>query len=135
MKIFVERGILLEGLQNVFSIVPQKPTLPILTNFLFKTTPEGLVVSGTDMDMSITTLLKCTVEEEGTIAVNAKNFLGVIRELPEGTVGVWVENERVTIDYEHGQSNLMGITSSDCPSLRDSAEGITMELSSSDLVE
>ena len=135
MKISIERNKLFDGLQDIFSIVPQKPTLPILTNFLLKTSSGSLTVSGTDMDISITTSLECTVEEEGAVAVNAKRFLGFIRELPEGNVEIQVVNERVTVDFKHGQSSLMGMSSSDFPALRESVEGVTLEISSSDFAE
>ena len=64
-----------------------------------------------------------------------KRFLEIIRELPEGNVDVQVSNERVTVNFTHGQFSLMGMSSSDFPALRDSVEGMTMVLSSSDFVE
>lgn len=91
MKIFISRGTLFDGLQGVFNVVPQKPTLPVLSNFLMKAEGGFLTVSGTDMDISITTSLECTVLEEGAVTVNAKRFFNIIRELPEQDISLSAE--------------------------------------------
>ena len=136
MKVVIGRDVLFEGLQRVFSVVPQKPTLPVLTNFHLKTSSGRLFISGTDMDMSITTSLECTVEGEGAVTVNAKRFLDIIRELPErDDVTFKVENERVTVDFRHGCSSIMGMSSADFPSIRDSIEGVSVEMSGADFFE
>ena len=135
MKIVIGKDSLLEGLQRIFNIIPQKPTLPVLSNFLLRTVDESLYISGTDMDISITTSLKCNVEEEGDITVNAKRFLGIIRELPAGDINIKVDNERVTVDFKNGQSSIMGMPTVDFPALRDSIEGIEVNVSGADFVE
>ncbi len=135
MKVVIERNVLFEGLQRVFSVVPQKPTLPILTNFLLKTSEGKLSISGTDMDISITTTLDCDVEGESTITVEAKRFLNIIRELPEGNVTIEIEDDRVMVNFAYGESSIMGITSSDYPSLRHSVDGLEVSVSSKDFIE
>jgi len=135
VKIVIGKESLLEGLQKVFNIIPQKPTLPVLSNFLFRTVDARLYISGTDMDISITTSLECNVEEEGEVTVNAKRFIGIIRELPSGDININVENERVTVDFKNGQSSIMGMSSVDFPALKDSIEGIEVNLSGTDFVE
>ena len=111
MKIIIGKDELLEGLQRVYSVVPQKPTLPVLSNFLLRVDAGSLFISGTDMDMSITTSLKCTVEGEEAVTVNAKRFLSIISELPEGDVTIIIEDESVTVEFEKGRSRIMGMAS------------------------
>ena len=135
MKIVIGKDSLLEGLQRVLNIVPQKPTLPVLSNFLLKSSSGNLSISGTDMDISITTSINCNVEAEGSVTVNARRFLGVIRELPPGDINIEVENDRIIIDFMNGQSSILGMPSSDFPALRDSIEGIDVSLSGDDFVE
>ncbi|HDY90471.1 MAG TPA: DNA polymerase III subunit beta, partial [bacterium] len=94
-----------------------------------------LYVSGTDMDISITTSIECNVEEEGDVTVNAKQLLGIIRELPSGEINIKVENERVTIDFKNGQSSIMGMPSVDYPALKDSIEGNEIKISGTNFVE
>lgn len=135
MKISISRDVFFDGLQGVGSVIPQKPTLPVLSNFLLKAEKDSLSISGTDMDMFITTLIPCLVEEEGSITVNAKRFFSVIRELPSGEITIESEGERFTVTYCKGQSSILGISSSDYPSLRESLEGVKITLTGSDFIE
>ncbi len=135
VKIVIGRDALFEGLQGVNSVVPQKPTLPVLSNFLLRTVDGRLSISGTDMDISITTAVNCTVEEEGAVTMNAKRFLGVIRELPSEDVTITVKKERLTVTFRQGESSIMGMSASDYPALRDTIDGITVKVSGPDFLE
>ena len=135
MKIVVGRDLLFNGLQGVGSVVPQKPTLPILSNFLLKSFDGRLTISGTDMDMYITTKLNCSVLEEGGITVNAKRFLSMIRELPEEDITITVKNERVTVSFRQGESSIMGMSASDFPLIREIGDGVSIPVSGADFME
>lgn len=135
MKIQIEKDILLEGLQRVFSIIPQKPTLPLLSNFLFKVSSGRLYISGTDMDISITTSVECTVEEEGAVTVNAKRFISIVRELSPGEVTISVSDEQVTVEFKNGTASIMGMSAADFPALKETIEGVPVSLPGADLVE
>ncbi|MCD6307900.1 MAG: DNA polymerase III subunit beta [Candidatus Latescibacteria bacterium] len=132
MRIVIEKNSLFEGLQRIYNVVPQKPTLPILSNFLLTVSGDendpGLSISGTDMDMSITTKLGCSAEGEGSITVNAKRFISIVRELPEGEVAVEIDGEKVKVEFSGGQSSMMGMSSSDFPPLKESIDGVPVVL-------
>ncbi len=135
MKIVVGRDLLFEALQGVGNVVPQKPTLPVLSNFLLKTSEGRLTISGTDMDMYVVTQVNCTVIEEGGITVNAKRFLSMIRELPEEDITITVKKERVTVNFGHGESSIMGMSAADFPLVREVTEGVSIPVSGSDFLE
>ena len=135
MKVLIGRNVLFEGLQRVFSVVPQKPTLPVLTNYLLNISEGRLKISGTDMDISITTELDCTVEGEGTVTVNAKRFLDIIREFPEGNVNITIEDERLVLDFKQGEQKIMGMASSNYPAIRESMDGVSISLDGDELVD
>lgn len=129
MNIVVPKDQLLEGLQRVFNIVPQKPTLPILSNYLISCVPGAITVSGTDMDLSVSTTVPCNVDEEGAFTVNAKRFVNIIRELPDGDVTIDVDGERITIYYAGGQSRIMGMPSNDFPDVQHKIDGVSVNIS------
>ncbi len=135
MKIVVGKEALFEGLQNVGAVIPQKPTVPVLSNFLLRAEGESLFISGTDMDMYVTTMVGCSVEEEGSVTVNAKRFLSMIRELPSEEVSITSESDRITVKFRLGESSVLGMPSSDYPALRESIEGVRVALTGSDFVE
>ncbi|MFC1607361.1 DNA polymerase III subunit beta [Candidatus Latescibacterota bacterium] len=135
MKILIGRTELFEGLQRVFSVVPQKPTLPVLSNFLLKVSGGKLSISGTDMDISISTVVECTAEGEGTVTINAKRFIEIIRELPDGDINLTIDDDRVTVDFKQGESSIMGMSSEGYPGIRESLDGNSIGISGDDFVE
>ena len=54
MKITVEKSKIFKSLSHVQSIVEKRNTLPILSNILLEAKQNTLVLSATDMDISIT---------------------------------------------------------------------------------
>jgi DNA polymerase III subunit beta len=135
VKILIGRDALFNGIQNVGTVVPQKPTLPVLSNFLLIVKEGGLSISGTDMDMFITTIVPCTVEEEGSITVNARRFQSMIRELPSEDISIATDGDQVTVSFKKGRSSLLGMPSSDYPILRDSLEGKKVTVTGPDFSE
>ena len=61
MKISIEKNLIYKSLSHVQSIVEKKNTIPILSNILLDTTDSSLVLSATDMDISITEAINCSV--------------------------------------------------------------------------
>jgi len=72
MKFTVEKNTLLKSLSHVQSIVEKKNTLPILSNILLDAKENSLILSATDMDISITEKLNCNIIEEGSTTVSAQ---------------------------------------------------------------
>ena len=85
MKINVEKNIIFKSLSHVQSIVEKKNTLPILSNILIEAKNNKLVLSATDMDLSITDKIECTVIDEGSTTVSAHTFYDIIRKLPDSS--------------------------------------------------
>jgi DNA polymerase-3 subunit beta len=75
MKFTVEKNTLLKSLSHVQSIVEKRNTLPILSNILLDAKENSLILSATDMDISITEKLNCNIIEEGSTTVSAQSRL------------------------------------------------------------
>lgn len=133
MNVVIAKESLLEGLQRVSNIVPQKPTLPVLSNVLLSADDDRLSISGTDMDIAITTTVPCQVGEAGAVTVDARRFLGIIRELPQGDITITVENDRVGVVFASGQSSLQGMSADDFPPVRDTIDGVSIKLEGTEL--
>ena len=61
MKFSLPKSRLFSYLQHVLQVVPTKSTLPILTNILIEALDNKIKISATDLDISITTSIDCTV--------------------------------------------------------------------------
>ena len=83
MKLTVEKSNLFKSLSHVQSVVEKKNTLPILSNILLEAKDNTLVLSATDMDISINDKLNCNIIEEGATTVSAQTLYDIIRKLPD----------------------------------------------------
>ena len=55
MRFTIAREKLQDGLSAVIATVPAKTTLPVLSNILLETNERGIRLSGTDLDMAVST--------------------------------------------------------------------------------
>ena len=99
MRLIISREKLQEALIAVAAAVPSKTTLPVLGNLLLETTDRGLRVSGTDLDIGVSTEVLADVEAPGAITIPAKKLVEIVRELPPAPVKVGVIGEqRITLE-------------------------------------
>ena len=86
MKLTITREQLQEGLVAVAASVPAKTTLPILSNILLEATKDGIRLSGTDLDISVSTTVSASVDQEGAITLPARKLVEIVRELPSAAI-------------------------------------------------
>lgn len=115
-------------LQSVVSAVPPKSTLPILSNFLLEARDGKLMLTCTDLDMSVRTQATTKVADGGKVTVPAKRFAEIVRELPPDDVVVGTDDLKVTLDCKIGQFTLMGMDAEEFPKLPEVEEGARLTL-------
>src|SRR5881397_2731872 len=99
MKFTITREQLQEGLSAVAAAIPAKTTLPVLANVLVEVTKQGLRLSGTDLDIAVTTVVPADVDADGAVTLPAKKLVDIARELPSGPVRFTAAGEsRVAIE-------------------------------------
>ena len=104
MKFIVTKNIILKSLSHVQSIVEKKNTLPILSNILIEATDNNLILSSTDMDISITDKVNCNVLEKGSTTINAHTIYDIIRKLPENSEIEVISNDGKLLTLRSGNS-------------------------------
>ena len=82
MKLQLSRENFTKAVQAIYPVVPSRSTLPILSHFLLEAKKDSLQVTGTDLELGITTTVPAETIEEGAIAVPAKRLLDLLMELP-----------------------------------------------------
>src|ERR671918_369020 len=82
MKLTITREQLQEGLVAAAAAVPAKTTLPILANILLEATKDGIRLSGTDLDIAVSTTVPASVDQDGAITLPARKLVEIVRELP-----------------------------------------------------
>src|SRR3954469_19170874 len=117
MRFTISREKLQEGLAAVTPTTPPKTTLPVLANILVETTDRGIRLSGTDLDIAVTTEVAADVESQGAITIPAKKLSEIARELPPSPVKVATTGEqRVTLECGRSKFKLLGLPRDEFPS-------------------
>ena len=119
MKFTITREQLQEGLGAVAAAIPAKTTLPVLANVLVEASKQsgGLRLSGTDLDIAVSTTVPAEVDADGAVTLPAKKLVDIARELPSGPVRVTAAGEaRVSIESGRSKFKLLGLPRDEYPS-------------------
>jgi DNA polymerase-3 subunit beta len=117
MRFTISREKLQEGLTAVTATIPAKTTLPVLANILVETTEKGIRLSGTDLDIAVSTEVAADVEASGAITIPAKKLSEIARELPPSPVKIAAAGEqRVTLDCGRSHFKILGLPKDEFPS-------------------
>jgi DNA polymerase-3 subunit beta len=116
MKFTITREKLHEGLGAVAASVPTKTTLPVLANILVEATKDGLGLSATDLDISVSTTIAASVDQEGATTLPARKLVEIVKELPNASIRVTSSGEqRVQIECGRSKFKLLGLVRDEFP--------------------
>ena len=116
MKFTITREKLHEGLGAVAASVPTKTTLPVLANILVEASKEGLSLSGTDLDISVSTTIPASVDQEGATTLPARKLVEIVKELPSASIRFTSSGEqRVQIECGRSKFKLLGLGRDEFP--------------------
>src|SRR5260370_12298837 len=117
MKFTITREQLLEGVSAVGAAIPAKRTVPVLANVLVEAAKQGLRLSGTDLDIAVSTTVSADVDTEGAVTLPAKKLVDIARELPPGPVRFTAAGEsRMGIESGRAKFKLLGLPREEFPS-------------------
>jgi DNA polymerase III subunit beta len=117
MRFTISREKLQEGLTAVAASIPAKTTLPVLANILVETTEKGIRLSGTDLDIAVSTEVAADVETQGAITIPARKLQEIARELPPSPVKIASAGEqRITLDCGRSHFKILGLPRDEFPS-------------------
>ena len=117
MKFTLPKSKLGQYLQYILQVVPSKSTLPILSNILVEALENKLKISATDLDISITASIDCTVTKKGAAALPARILFEIIKELPEAEISVETSGSRVELKVPNGSYKIASVPPEDFPKL------------------
>ncbi len=104
MKFIVSSTYLLKQLQVLGGVINSSNTLPILDNFLFEIDGNGLTVSASDLETTMSAKLEIESDDEGSVAIPARLLLDTLKTFPEQPLTFVIEeNNTVEISSNHGK--------------------------------
>ncbi|MBC2582655.1 DNA polymerase III subunit beta [Clostridium sp. DJ247] len=118
MRFTCEKSILQEGISTAQKAVTGKSTMPILNGILLKACNNEIVLTGSDIDLSIETRINADILEEGSIVIDSKLFGEIIRKLPNDLVHInTIDNSSIEILCQKSRFTLIHMNSEDFPEL------------------
>lgn len=124
MKLTIKKEVLLEALNKVSKAISTKNLIPVLAGIRFELTKEKLILTASDNDITIQTFIlnddkeKMTVEEEGSIIIQGKYVLDIVRKLPDDYIHIEVIDElKILIYTQNSEFNLNGINEREYPNI------------------
>ena len=80
-KVIVARSHLLNLIGKIQSAIPSNPAMPILSNLLMEAIDDQLILTATDLTVTVRAFAEAKVVQKGNITLSAKRFFQLIREL------------------------------------------------------
>ena len=122
MKFTIDKNILLESLVNVVRAISPKNIIPILNGIKFELNNEGLNLIASDSDLTIKSFIPKSdiksIDSEGTIIIQSKYIIDIIRKLPSELINIEViDGLKIRIFTETSQYNLNCLNSEDYPQI------------------
>ncbi|MFQ5766678.1 MAG: aminotransferase class V-fold PLP-dependent enzyme, partial [Acidobacteriota bacterium] len=134
MEFVVQKENLLTQLTLVQGIVERKTTMPILSNVLMQTGPEGVSIMATDLEVALATRCEAVVGRQGEVAVQARKLFDVVRSLPPGEIQFRALGEMdLGIECEQARFTLRGLLAADFPSIPEATVAKPILLPAADL--
>ena len=121
MHITLSRDDLLKPLSVVTGVVERRQTLPILSNILLRHNGKLLTLTGTDLEVEITTHIDCA-GAAGETTLPARKLYDICRALPAGAqVDIQAEKDKATVKSGKSRFKLMAMPASEFPTIETSS--------------
>lgn len=120
MQFIVAREHLLKPLQQVCAVLSSRPNIPVLNNVLLHIEDGNLTITGTDLEVELSTHAQLTAGTNGKFTIPAKKFLDICRSLPDDAeISVSFEEDRAIVRSGRSKFNLATLPAEEYPNLTD----------------
>ena len=130
MKVSCLQENLNRGLATVGRAVATRTTLPITHNVLLATDKGRLRLSATNLEISITTWLGASVEEEGSLTVPARLLTEFVASLPSDQIDMVMAPRlrSLQLTCARSQANINGTDAEDFPPIPTVEDGLAAKI-------
>lgn len=125
MKFTCNQQTLAKALNTVSKAVSSRTTIPILKGIMIKATEDGkLILTASDLEISIKKEIEADVQEAGAFVVMAKLFSDIIRKLPNEEILISSgEDGAVLIKTSFSEFNVVAFPTDEFPEIGNKEEG------------
>ena len=132
MKFKIPRSSFFKTLSHLQGIVDKKNSLPILANILIEAKDSQLILSSTDMDISIIEKISCNVMEDGATTINSQILYDIVRKIDDNSYIEVISNngKLLTLRSEGSRFSLACLPKEDYPIIDTDNSGTDIILNS-----
>ncbi|MFR5857562.1 MAG: DNA polymerase III subunit beta [Bacilli bacterium] len=122
MKWSIEKGVILEALNNVTKALSQRTTIPVLNGIVFDVSDKGIELLASDTELTIKVMIEEKnikyLEGKGKIVIQSKYFVDMIRKMPADVIDFEIEdNLKIKISTPNNQYRLNCYNPMDYPNI------------------
>ena len=135
MKVTCSALTLGQGLHTVSRAVSPRTTLPILNNVLLQTSPQGLQLTATNLEIGIREVVPAEVQEEGGITVPARLLTDFVTAHPDEPLTLTLDRktQSLAVHSPHFDVVIRGIDPADFPPVPSASDGRKVSVPQGDL--
>ena len=120
MKFIVGKDDLLNGIRIVERATVVKGLQPVLANVLIETVGDNQIkLTATDFDLSITTIINASIEEQGKYTLPAKKLGEIVSRLQDELVKIELNGSVATITCKNSKFDIIGISANEFPQVEE----------------
>lgn len=112
----VAKNDFLDGLNSLQNITNKKGTLAILSNVLIEAKENGLILTGTDLEVGLRLFVPAEIQSPGSLTLPSKKIFEIVRESGSSTITLEeTDNSWVVITAGDSTYNLAGMANDEFP--------------------
>lgn len=140
MKWTIEKGVILDALNNVTKALSQRTTIPVLNGIVFDVSEKGIELIASDSELTIKVIIPEAdikkIAGKGRIIIQSKYFLEMIRKMPGDIIDFEIEdNLKIKISTPSNWYHLNCYNPSDYPNIQIEKSSDVINISSTTLRE
>ena len=137
MKFTIQRDYFLNQLNDTLKAISPRTTLPILTGIKIDATDKGIILTGSDSEISIEITINqnidgekiVDIEEKGSVVLPGRFFVDIVKKLPGKTVNLSTNEQfKTLITSGHSEFNVSGLDPDQYPLLPQVSEDDAIKL-------
>ncbi|GAB1612880.1 DNA polymerase III subunit beta [Mammaliicoccus lentus] len=137
MKFTIQRDYFLNQLNDTLKAISPRTTLPILTGIKIDATDKGIILTGSDSEISIEITIQenidgekiVDIEEKGSVVLPGRFFVDIVKKLPGKTVNLSTNDQfKTLITSGHSEFNVSGLDPDQYPLLPQVSEDDAIKL-------
>ncbi|MCJ1781543.1 DNA polymerase III subunit beta [Mammaliicoccus sciuri] len=137
MKFTIQRDYFLNQLNDTLKAISPRTTLPILTGIKIDATDKGIILTGSDSEISIEITINqnidgekiVDIEKKGSVVLPGRFFVDIVKKLPGKTVNLSTNDQfKTLITSGHSEFNVSGLDPDQYPLLPQVSEDDAIKL-------